>query len=224
MDLDLGDTRAIIATGEKFGLLRNQLAYCLATARWETAETMKPVREAFWLSEEWRLENLSYAPYYGRGYVQLTHRENYERVDDHYSLGGELVAEPDRALEPDLAAHVLCQGMRDGWFTGLELADFITLDRSDFVSARGIVNGSDHATEIAQFAIAYDEALLSEGYGVEEKPDPARPALPDPGPLAGAALLLVVAELARVVAEQRDTIEGLEGSIEALERWARSYE
>src|SRR5262245_52855014 len=33
------------------------LAYCLATAKWETAGTMQPVREAFWLSEEWRRQN-----------------------------------------------------------------------------------------------------------------------------------------------------------------------
>lgn len=32
MNLDLGDTRLLIETGKKYNLLRNQLAYVLATA------------------------------------------------------------------------------------------------------------------------------------------------------------------------------------------------
>jgi threonine synthase len=47
--------------------LKTQTAYVLATTEWETAQTFKPVREAFWLSEEWRRQNLNYYPYYGRG-------------------------------------------------------------------------------------------------------------------------------------------------------------
>ena len=35
-------------------------AYALATASHETAHTMQPVREAFWLSENWRRANLRY--------------------------------------------------------------------------------------------------------------------------------------------------------------------
>jgi hypothetical protein len=49
------------------------MAYVLATTQWETAQTFKPVREAFWKDEEWRRVNLArYYPYYGRGFVQLT--------------------------------------------------------------------------------------------------------------------------------------------------------
>ena len=63
MDLKLGDTQLLIAESKAQGLLRNQLAYLLATAFWETARTMQPVDEAFWLSEAWRRKNLRY----GRG-------------------------------------------------------------------------------------------------------------------------------------------------------------
>ncbi|NTV99551.1 MAG: carboxypeptidase, partial [Chlorobiaceae bacterium] len=52
--------------------LNTQIAYVLATTQWETSQTFKPVREAFWESEEWRKKHFRYYPYYGRGYVQLT--------------------------------------------------------------------------------------------------------------------------------------------------------
>jgi hypothetical protein len=45
--------------------LLNQVAYQLATVHWETNRTFEPVREAYWLSEEWRKRNLRYYPFYG---------------------------------------------------------------------------------------------------------------------------------------------------------------
>ncbi len=49
----------------------NDLAYILATAWWETARTMQPVRKAFFVApddsaraELWRKQNLRYYPYY----------------------------------------------------------------------------------------------------------------------------------------------------------------
>ncbi len=68
------------------------LAYMLATAFHETASKMEPVREAFWLSEDWRRSHLSYYPYYGRGYVQLTHTANYKKAGD--DIGVDLVTNP----------------------------------------------------------------------------------------------------------------------------------
>jgi hypothetical protein len=41
----------------------------VATTKIETASTFEPVREAFWVGEAWRKENLRYWPYYGRGYL-----------------------------------------------------------------------------------------------------------------------------------------------------------
>lgn len=77
-------------------------AAAVGTIGIETAHTFKPVREAFWLSEEWRQQNLWYYPYYGRGYIQTTHEYNYR--DLSWRVGVDLVADPDRALEPWIAA------------------------------------------------------------------------------------------------------------------------
>ncbi len=45
MNMTAGDTRLLIEVGRERGLLRNQLAYVLATVRHETGGKMKPVRE-----------------------------------------------------------------------------------------------------------------------------------------------------------------------------------
>lgn len=173
LGLDTGDTRLIIDKGRTFGLLRNQLAYVLATAALETNYTMKPVKEAYWLPEDWRKRKLEYYPWYGRGYAQLTWEENYLRASEE--LGVDLISDPDLAMEPAIASKVLVKGCRDGWFTGRKLSDFITLKRSDFRNARQVVNGMDRAETIAAFAEDYDEALLAEGYGVDPAPGAMTP-------------------------------------------------
>ncbi|MEP0518610.1 MAG: hypothetical protein ABJO09_00765 [Hyphomicrobiales bacterium] len=73
VDLNPGDTRLIIGECSKQGVLGNQAAYVLATAFWETARTMKPVRE---YGGEKYLKSKRYYPYVGMGYVQLTWRTN----------------------------------------------------------------------------------------------------------------------------------------------------
>nr|WP_273728097.1 hypothetical protein [Brucella gallinifaecis] len=45
MNMNLGDIRLLIEAGRERGLLRNQMAYVLATAYHETAHTMKPINE-----------------------------------------------------------------------------------------------------------------------------------------------------------------------------------
>lgn len=164
-NLGLGHTRLIIEECKAQGLLRNQAAYALGTAFWETARTMQPVEEAFFLkaqAETYR-KKLRYYPWHGRGFVQLTHRENYERAGR--ILGVDLLTDPTVAMQPEVAAKILVRGMKDGWFTGRELDDYITLQRSDFVGARRIINGTDKAAEIAAIARAYDAALKADGYG-----------------------------------------------------------
>lgn len=164
-DMRLGDTQEILSACMRQGLLRNQAAYVLATAYWETARTMKPVEEAFWLSEAWRKENLRYYPWHGRGYVQLTWEANYHKASAE--TGVDLIADPAKAMQPDIAAQILVAGMRDGWFTGKRLDDYITLKASNYRGARRIVNGTDKAAAIAEIAREYEEALLAEGYGIE---------------------------------------------------------
>lgn len=172
MNLNLGDTRLIIDTCRKAGLLRNQAAYVLATAYWETARTMKPVRE---YGGESYLRSKSYYPFVGMGYVQLTWRKNYE--DWSRRLGVDFVANPKKLLEPQYAVRVLVDGMRLGTFTGKKLADYITLSASDFAGARRIVNGTDKAASIAAIARDYDASLKAEGYGTAApSKTPATPA------------------------------------------------
>ncbi len=118
------------------------LAYMLATSFHETAATMQPVREAFWMSEEWRRKNLGYYPYYGRGYVPLAHRDNYRKAgwDIEHNLG--------KALDPAIAARVMLLGMMEGWFRRDShgphtLARYFSDDVDDPVGARNIINGKE---------------------------------------------------------------------------------
>jgi predicted chitinase len=133
--------------------LNSQIAYVLATAEWESAQTFKPVREAFWLSEEWRRANLRYYPYYGRGYVQITWKNNYRKFSD--ILGIDLVSNPDLAMNPNIALFILVYGFKTGAFTGRKMTDYINQQSVDFVNARRIINGLDKASEIAALAERY---------------------------------------------------------------------
>lgn len=160
MDLNLGCTRMLIDESKAQSLLRNQCAYVLATAFWETAHTMQPVVEAYWLSENWRRNNLRYYPWYGRGFVQLTWEKNYQRAEAE--TGAPVHQNPALALDPAVAAKIAVTGMKEGWFTGRDLNDFIDLQHSDFVNARRIINGMDRAQEIAVLAGHYDDDLKQE--------------------------------------------------------------
>jgi putative chitinase len=150
-------------------------AYALATAFHETAATMQPVREAFWLSESWRKTHLTkYYPFYGRGYVQLTWRKNYERADRELGLGGRLIANLDLCMKPDVAAPIMVKGMEEGWFCASKDGARHTLarhvarsgasSRAQYQSARRIINGVDKADKIAVEAIAFQSALQAGGW------------------------------------------------------------
>lgn len=137
-------------------------AYALATAYHETNKTMKPVVEAYWLSEEWRRTHLRYYPWYGRGYVQLTWEKNYKKADDELHLSGSLLTNPNRALEPAVAAKVLVLGMSEGWFTGKKLGDYLHSDaesEGNYTQARRIINGLDRASDISHYAKLFENAL-----------------------------------------------------------------
>ncbi|WP_422376821.1 hypothetical protein [Roseibium sp.] len=143
--------------GEAFRFIglphKAQIAYGLATARWETNHTFEPVKEAYWLSESWRRKNLKYYPYYGRGYVQLTWENNYELYES--ILGLDLKDDPDIALRHDVALFVIAHGMKMGSFTSRKLEQYITKNSTDFINARRVINGTDKASEIAALAEQY---------------------------------------------------------------------
>lgn len=151
-------------------------AYALATAYHEVAGTMQPIRERggeAYLRRMYDIEgerpekarelgNTAAGDgirYSGRGYVQLTGKANYELAGT--KLGYPLVTEPDLALDPDVAARILVIGMRDGWFTGKTLREFIPAEpgRQHFINARRVVNGQDRADLIAGYAVEFLAAL-----------------------------------------------------------------
>lgn len=142
----------LITKAKELGLaLNTQLAYMMATIQWETAGTFQPVREAFWMSEEWRKNNLnSYYPYYGRGYVQLTLESNYRKYSK--IMGSDFVLHPDHVMEQDKALFILVHGFKNGSFTGYELEEFVNANKTDYFGARKCINGTDHAQDIADIA------------------------------------------------------------------------
>jgi len=156
MNLNLGDTQVIIAEGKKRGVLRNQLAYIFATVYHETAHTMKPIKE---MGGEKYLQSKKYYPWFGRGYVQITWEENYAKYG---------ITNADDALKPEIAMHVLFDGMLNGKFTGRRLDRYVNLKESNFASARQVVNKLDQYVLIAQYAKEYDQLLKGTGYGEGE--------------------------------------------------------
>lgn len=197
MNLNLGDTQVIIKEASKRGLLRNQLAYVLATAYHETAHTMKPVRE---YGGEKYLKSKKYYPYVGMGYVQLTWDYNYKKAGQ--KLGVDFMSNPKLLLDPKYATPILIIGMIEGWFTGKKLSDYITLNKSDYVNARRIINGVDKKELIAGYAKQYDKLLLEAGYGVEATQKPVE-SVPEPEPTntpeTKTTLLSVILRLIRML-------------------------
>lgn len=169
MNLKLGDTQLIIAECKKQGLLRNEVAYVLATAYHESAHTMKPITE---MGSQAYLRGKKYWPYIGRGYVQLTWDYNYKKASDKLSV--DFVKDPGSLLLAKYSVPILVIGMKEGWFTGKKLSNYITLTNSDFINARRIINGTDKADLIAGYAKSYDTDLITAKYGVEDTQSPVQ--------------------------------------------------
>ena len=142
------------------------LAYALATVFHETCYLMVPIEEYG------QGEGHEYGEpagefgnqYYGRGHVQLTWLDNYQKAQDillaDYSLQAPLVEFPEKMLEDEISALVLYDGMIDGWFTGVGLGDYFNDTIQDPVNARKIVNGLDHAEQIAEYYDDFADALV----------------------------------------------------------------
>ena len=149
-----------------------QIAYALATFKWETAHTFEPINE-FGTAARFnklygpatavgrRLGNTKTgdgALFHGRGYVQLTGRSNYAKAGR--LTGEDLLNDPDRALVPEVAYQIAVQGMIDGWFTGRKLSQFFKDGQPpQYDDARTIINGHDQAAKIADIARRMAEIL-----------------------------------------------------------------
>jgi putative chitinase len=136
------------------------LAYMLATAKWETAHTMQPIEEyAKGRGRPYGVPTQDGRVFYGRGYVQLTWATNYARMAA--LTGVDLVHHPELALEPRLAALIMFEGMKGGLFTGVGLPTFFNSQRDDPIGARRIINGMDHAEDIAAIHAGFLAGLLA---------------------------------------------------------------
>lgn len=142
--------------------LVQQSAYILATVYHETARTMQPI-------EEYGGWNTRYAPWFGRGYIQLTWEENYKKQQEKlkgmplvhlHDIPYQVHDNKDLALNPHTSAIITVWGMKDGDFTGKKLDDYINNQSVDYVNARRIVNGTDRAEKIAEYAELYESAIL----------------------------------------------------------------
>lgn len=146
------------------------LADMLATVLGECGRNMLPVREGFKETDAQsrayvRGKGYKYAAivngqaYYGRGLVQLTWEANYRSMAK--ILGIDLLGNPDLALQPEVAAQIMFEGMIRGTFTSKKLADFDFTTRTGRVQARRIINILDRADELADYCEAFHAALVA---------------------------------------------------------------
>lgn len=149
----------LLEAGEQRRMDFRQLAYVLATTYHETARTMQPIAEyGHGAGQPYGVPDPQTGQtYYGRGYVQLTWKANYETMAQ--ICMAPLVDDADLALDPPLACQILFYGMQEGVFTGVCLDDYLNAETTDWVNARRIVNALDRAEEIAGYAEAFHAAL-----------------------------------------------------------------
>jgi len=138
------------------------LAYILATAELETGRFV-------WMAEIGGPSS-RYAPYYGRGYVQLTWKNNYVKYNQRLHAEKLLTANQNIVTNPnflssnseqarDCMAFIIIDGMTTGAFTGKKLGDYINAKTVDYAGARRIVNGTNKAALIAGYARAWASIL-----------------------------------------------------------------
>jgi hypothetical protein len=142
------------------------LAYMLATTHHETDRTMAPIEEygkgkKCRYGKCCRMDGKPYTDttniFYGRGFVQLTWYENYQKAGK--KLGLDMIGQPELALSLPVATRIMFAGMTDGWFTGKKLGDYFNKAKEDWVNARRIINGTDKAQLIASYGLKYYSSL-----------------------------------------------------------------
>jgi|SRR5579885_838886 len=156
-------------------LVLEKHAYLLATIKWETAHTFLP-REEFGKGKG-RSYGMPDAKtglvYYGRGYIQLTWKDNYLKLGR--LINQDLVNDPELACQPEIAYQIASLGMRQGLFTGKSLNDYlndqtpIALEEicKAYIECRRIINGQDSAATIAGLAVTF-ERILSEALIIDQ--------------------------------------------------------
>lgn len=144
---------AIIEAAKEQGLTKPQIAYVLATADHESAGFATLEEFASGEAYEGRKSLGNNQPgdgprFKGRGYVQLTGRNNYTAYAKR--SGVRLVDLPFVLMNwASLSVYVIVDGMMRGAYTGRRLDQFVNGGKQDFREARRVVNGLDRADKIA---------------------------------------------------------------------------
>jgi len=86
----------------------------------------------------------------GRGYIQLTGRDNYQRVGRQISVN--LIAQPSSANDPATAGLILAQFLKNA-----EAAIRRALANDDLLKARKLVNGGSHGFD--RFKDTFDRGM-----------------------------------------------------------------
>ena len=145
---------------------KKQIAYILSTAEHESMG-FKAASEIDGRSQARKHGYSGGENYYGRGYVHVTHIENYQKFDDLLGLHGQLVKKPEMAESPEIAAKILVIGMRDGLFRYNKhehrrehLDHYVNENQGDYYNARNTVNGGhDKAHLIAGYAQKWENQI-----------------------------------------------------------------
>lgn len=171
-------------SNEKKCCNKYKIAYMLSTVKHETGHTFNPVEEANWLSWKSRKKYFEdmYDPvlgknkarkdkaieignsslgdgvkYFGRGYVQITGKTNYQKMTDKFNV--DFVNDMTKVTDHEWAMKILIYGSEDGIFTGKKLSDYISASKQDYNNARRVINGTDEALRIAGYAEKIEKCL-----------------------------------------------------------------
>ena len=216
---------SILDSMEKDHLLKRveHAAYMFATVKPETAHTYQPIHEyggrnyfikrygsqtkvGKRLGNDTPEEGAIYA---GRGDVQLTGEDNYEKAEralrkyypeivaDFEARTGRMFdltvgdqpgdeRDPDNAQDPAIAYAIMSFGMHTGMFTSRKLSDYDKVKGFDALNARAIINGDDHAAMIAgyykHFLAILKAALVSDRSEIEQAAELPAVIQPEPAP------------------------------------------
>lgn len=148
---------------EPIGEDRRWLGYELATTYHETAKTMWPIEEYGKGKGQpyGKPDPETEKTYYGRGFVQLTWKDNYVKMGD--KLGVDLKWQPELALEISVAAQVMFVGMNEGLFRPPNSnGKFFNQSVEDPFNARDIINGDKNV--VPSWANGQKLGRVIEGY------------------------------------------------------------
>lgn len=101
--------------------------------------------------------------YFGRGYTQLTWWSNYAKAGVTLGRGLDLLTNPELAKDPEIAYKLMSLGMLTGagFANGKRFSQYFNSQSSNYVAARAMVNGVDHANDIAEIALQFEQVLVA---------------------------------------------------------------